>query len=228
MQLKSTARSLLVGIGILSLTVVGCAQTRNFEAETPNPTANSPIDATGDRTQAAPPATAAPTRAPDVVYVPTPVPVVNEMLRLAKVNSNDIVYDLGSGDGRIVIAAAQQRGASGVGIDINPDRIREANRNAQQAGVTDRVQFRQQDLFQTDFSKATVVTLYLLPELNVKLRPKLLRELKPGTRIVSHAFDMGDWKPQQVVEVNGQKVYYWVVPEKPPANLLSEKIARKI
>lgn len=229
MQLKSTARSLLVGIGVLSLTVVGCAQTRNFEAETPNPISNAPTDATGDRTQAAPnPATAAPTRAPDVVYVPTPVPVVNEMLRLANVKSNDVVYDLGSGDGRIVIAAAQERGARGVGIDINPERIREANQNAQKAGVSDRVQFRQQDLFQTDFSKATVVTLYLLPQLNVKLRPKLLRELKPGTRIVSHAFDMGDWKPQQVVEVNGQKVYYWVVPEKPPANLLSEKIARKI
>lgn len=222
MQLKSTARSLLVGIGILSLTVVGCSQTRNFEAETQTSTANSPTAATGDLTQAAP------TRTPDVVYVPTPVPVVNEMLRLANVKSNDVVYDLGSGDGRIVIAAAQERGASGVGIDINPDRIREANRNAQKAGVSDRVQFRQQDLFQTDFSKATVVTLYLLPELNVKLRPKLLRELKPGTRIVSHAFDMGDWKPQQVVEVDGRTVYYWVVPENPPANLLSEKLARKI
>ncbi|PSB57028.1 SAM-dependent methyltransferase [Chamaesiphon polymorphus] len=220
MQLKSTARSLLVGIGILSLTVVGCSQTRNFEAETQNPISNSPTDVTGDRSQAAPPATAAPTRTPDVVYVPTPVPVVNEMLRLANVKSNDVVYDLGSGDGRIVIAAAQERGASGIGIDINPERIREANRNAQKAGVTDRVQFRQQDLFQTDFSKATVVTLYLLPELNVKLRPKLLRELKPGTRIVSHAFDMGDWKPQQVVEVDGRTVYYWVVPENPPANLL--------
>jgi SAM-dependent methyltransferase len=222
MQFNSTTRSLLIGISILSLTIVGCSQTRNFEAETQNPIANSPTDATRDRTQAAP------TRTPDVMYVPTPVPVVNEMLRLATVKSNDVVYDLGSGDGRIVIAAAQQRGASGVGIDINPDRIREANQNAQKAGVTDRVQFRQQDLFQTDFSKATVVTLYLLPELNVKLRPKLLRELKPGTRIVSHAFDMGDWKPQHVVEVNGRKVYYWVVPENPPANLLSEKLTRKI
>jgi SAM-dependent methyltransferase len=221
MQLKFTARSLLVGISVLSLTVVGCSQTRNFEAETQSPTSNAPTDATGDRTQAAPtPATAAPARTPDVVYVPTPVPVVNEMLRLANVKPNDVVYDLGSGDGRIVIAAAQERGASGIGIDINPERIREANRNAQKAGVTDRVQFRQQDLFQTDFSKATVVTLYLLPELNVKLRPKLLRELKPGTRIVSHAFDMGDWKPQQVVEVDGRTVYYWVVPENPPANLL--------
>jgi ubiquinone/menaquinone biosynthesis C-methylase UbiE len=141
------------------------------------------------------------------------------MLRLANVQSNDVVYDLGSGDGRIVIAAAQKVGARGIGIDINPERIREANQNAQKAGVTDRVQFRQQDLFQTDFSEATVVTLYLLPELNVKLRPKLLSELKPGTRIVSHEFDMGDWKPEQVVKVDGRTVYYWVVPETPPANL---------
>lgn len=141
------------------------------------------------------------------------------MLRLVDVKSNDIVYDLGSGDGRIVIAAARNRGAHGIGIDINPERIREANENAQKAGVSDRVQFRQQDLFQTNFSDATVVTLYLLPELNVKLRPKLLSELKPGTRIVSHAFDMGEWKPEQVVEVDSRTIYYWVVPENPPANL---------
>jgi ubiquinone/menaquinone biosynthesis C-methylase UbiE len=142
------------------------------------------------------------------------------MLRLANVQANDVVYDLGSGDGRIVITAAQKVGARGIGIDISPERIREANENAKQAGVTDRVEFRQQDLFETNFSDATVVTLYLLPKLNVKLRPKLLRELKPGTRIVSHAFDMGDWKPDQVVEVDGKTVYYWVVPENPPANLL--------
>jgi ubiquinone/menaquinone biosynthesis C-methylase UbiE len=141
------------------------------------------------------------------------------MLRLADVKSTDVVYDLGSGDGRIVISAAKDRGARGIGIDINPERIREANLNAQKAGVSDRVQFLQQDLFQADFSDATVVTLYLLPDLNVKLRPKLLRELKPGTRIVSHAFDMGDWKPEQIVEVDGRTVYYWVVPENPPANL---------
>lgn len=141
------------------------------------------------------------------------------MLRLANVQSDDVVDDLGSGDGRIVITAAQERGARGIGSDINPQRIREANENAQKAGVTDRVQFRQADLFETDFRDATVVTLYLLPDLNLKLRPKLLRELKPGTRIVSHAFDMGDWQPEKVVEVDGRTVYYWVVPENPPTNL---------
>jgi ribosomal protein L11 methylase PrmA len=145
--------------------------------------------------------------------------VVEEMLQLANVTNEDLVYDLGSGDGRIVIAAAQKRGARGIGIDIDPQRVREARENAQRAGVSDRVEFRQQDLFQTDFSDATVVTLYLLPRLNRQLRPRLLSQLKPGTRIVSHAFDMGDWKPEKVVQVDGRTVYYWVVPETIPANL---------
>jgi ribosomal protein L11 methylase PrmA len=146
--------------------------------------------------------------------------VVNEVLRLANVQSDDVIYDLGSGDGRIVISTAQQYGTRGIGIDIDPQRIQEANENAQKAEVSDRVQFLQQDLFEADFRNATVVTLYLLPELNVKLRPKLLRELKPGTRIVSHAFDMGEWEADETVEVDGKTVYYWVVPENPPANLL--------
>lgn len=220
MQLTFIARSLVVGIGIVSVGIAGCTQSRNFDANLQAQT--TPSSATApDQAQSVPGSTAeAPSRQPDVVYVPTPVPVVNEMLRLANVQSKDMVYDLGSGDGRIVIAAAQKRGARGIGIDIDPQRVREANENAQKAGVSDRVEFRQQDLFQTDFSNATVVTLYLLPELNLKLRPKLLRELKPGTRIVSHAFDMGDWKPDKVVEVDGRTVYYWVVPENPPANLL--------
>lgn len=213
MQLKSIVRSTIAGVSILSLGLVSCTQTRNFEAGAQGQTFTAQGSPNSGGTQA-------PTRTPDVIYVPTPEPVVNEMLRIANVRSNDIVYDLGSGDGRIVIAAAKDRGARGIGIDINPERVQEANENAQKAGVTDRVEFRQQDLFETDFSNATVVTLYLLPELNVKLRPKLLRELKPGTRIVSHAFDMGDWKPQKVVEVAGRTVYYWVVPEKAPANLL--------
>jgi SAM-dependent methyltransferase len=154
-------------------------------------------------------------RRPDVHYVPTPEEVVEEMLRLANVGKNDVIYDLGCGDGRIVITAAKKYGARGIGIDIDPERIKESNENARQAGVADRVKFLQQDLFQTDFSEATVVTLYLLPALNLKLRPKLL-ELKPGTRIVSHAFDMGDWKPEKVVNVPGDEhertVYFWVVP----------------
>lgn len=152
-------------------------------------------------------------RTPDVPYVPTPQNVVDEMLKLAKVTKNDVVYDLGSGDGRIVITAAKQYGARGVGIDISEDRVNEANANAQEAGVTDRVKFFQQDLFETDLKEATVVTLYLLPEVNLRLRPKLLRELKSGTRIVSHSFDMGDWKPDKHVDVDGRSIYFWVVPK---------------
>jgi hypothetical protein len=151
-------------------------------------------------------------RPADVPYVPTPQPVVNAMLELAKVNKNDVLYDLGSGDGRIPITAAQKYGIRGVGIDIDPKRIQEANANAKKAGVTDRVEFRQQDLFETNLRKATVVTLYLLPDVNLKLRPKLLRELKPGTRIVSYSFAMGDWRPQQTVPVvGGGTIYLWVV-----------------
>lgn len=156
-------------------------------------------------------------RKPDVHYVPTPEAVVEEMLKVANVGKNDVVYDLGCGDGRIVITAAQKYGARGIGVDIDPERIKESNENARKAGVTDRVKFLQQDLFTMDFRDATVVTLYLLPALNLKLRPKLLSELKPGTRIVSHAFDMGDWKPEKVINVPGddheRTVYYWVVPQ---------------
>jgi len=150
----------------------------------------------------------------DVPYVPTPNPVVDEMLKVAEVGPKDIVYDLGSGDGRIVIAAARKHGARGVGIDIDPERIREARENARKAGVQDRVEFRQGDLFKADIGQATVVTLYLLTGVNHKLRPKLLAELKPGTRVVSHSFDMGDWEPRAVRKVNGSTVYYWVVPDR--------------
>lgn len=160
---------------------------------------------------------AAQERKPDVIYVPTPEEVVEAMLKLAKVGKDDVVYDLGCGDGRIVITAAKKYGARGIGVDIDPQRIKESNENAQKAGVTDRVKFMQADLFTLDFKDATVVMLYLLPQLNLKLRPKLLSELKPGTRIVSHAFDMGDWKPEQVVNVPSddhpeRTIYYWVVP----------------
>ena len=153
----------------------------------------------------------------DVPYVPTPQAVVDEMLKLARVSKDDVVYDLGCGDGRLVITAVQKFGAKrGVGVDIDPQRISESNENAKAAGVTDRTKFVVQDLFQTDFKEATVVTLYLLPEVNLKLRPKLLAELKPGTRIVSHAFDMGDWKPEKTVTVpgGGQTIYLWTVPAK--------------
>ncbi len=154
-------------------------------------------------------------RDPDVIYVPTPQLVVDEMLKLAKVGKNDVVYDLGCGDGRIVITAAKRFGARGVGIDIDPTRIKESNANAITAGVTDRVTFIHTDLFadSTNLSEATVVTLYLLPSLNVKLMPKLLRELKPGTRIVSNSFDMGEWQPEQTIEVDGRTIYFWTVPK---------------
>ena len=157
----------------------------------------------------------APSREPDVIYVPTPEPVVDAMLNLAGVKEGDVLYDLGSGDGRIPIAAAQRFGVRGVGIDINPVRVREANANAETAGVTELVTFKEADLFEEDISEATVVTLYLLQSLNVKLRPKLLAELKPGTRIVSHAFDMADqWAPEQTQEVDGSRIYMWTVPER--------------
>jgi cyclopropane fatty-acyl-phospholipid synthase-like methyltransferase len=152
-------------------------------------------------------------RTPDVIFVPTPQEVVDAMLEVAKVTKTDVVYDLGSGDGRIPVTAAKKYGARGVGIDIDPQRIKEANANAEAAAVTDKVKFMNADLFTTDISQATVVTLYLLPSLNVKLMPKLKAELKPGTRIVSHAFDMGDWKPEQTLNVNGRTVYYWTIPK---------------
>jgi len=157
---------------------------------------------------------AARTQAPDVIYVPTPYEVVDEMLRLAGVKKGDVLYDLGSGDGRIPVTAAKEFGIRAVGIDIDPQRIEEAKENARKNGVTGLVQFRQEDLFRANFREATVVTLYLLPDLNVKLRPKLLAELKPGSRIVSHQFDMGTWKPERKVELNGRTIYLWTVPKK--------------
>lgn len=158
--------------------------------------------------------TADPDREPDVIYVPTPQPVVDAMLKLAKVKKGDVLYDLGSGDGRIPITAAKTYGIRAVGIDIDPQRIAEANANAKAAGVTHLVTFRRADLFQTDLREADVVTLYLLQSLNEKLRPKLLAELKPGSRIVSHSFDMGEWKPEKTQQVDGSNIYFWTVPRR--------------
>jgi precorrin-6B methylase 2 len=152
-------------------------------------------------------------RTPDVIYVPTPQAVVDAMLKVAKVGPDDVLYDLGSGDGRIPVTAAKRYGTRAVGIDIDPKRIEEANANAQENGVTDKVKFIQADLFQQDFSEATVISLYLLSTLNMQLRPKLLA-LKPGTRIVSHAFSMGDWVPEKTLDVDGRMVYFWTVPER--------------
>lgn len=146
----------------------------------------------------------------DVPFVPTREEVVEGMLRLAQTGPEDIVYDLGCGDGRIPIAAAKQFGARGVGIDIDPDRIIEARSNAQQAQVTDRVKFIVADLFEADIHAATVVTLYLLPAVNQRLKPKLQRELRPGTRVVSHDFGMGeDWPPEQTVKLGGDTIHLW-------------------
>ena len=157
---------------------------------------------------------AAPSRRPDVIYVPTPEPVVEAMLQVANVTKNDVVYDLGCGDGRIPVTAARKYGARGVCFDIDPDRIKEAQANVAKNNVGNLVKVVHADLFEQDLSGATVVTLYLLPSLNVKLMPKLMKELKPGTRIVSHAFDMGDWKPEKELDVEGRKVYFWTIPKK--------------
>jgi SAM-dependent methyltransferase len=164
--------------------------------------------------------TGTPRREPDVPYVPTTEAAVQAMLKLGEVKQTDVVYDLGCGDGRIVIAAAKNLGARGVGIDINPVRIGEAKENARKAGVEKLVRFEENDLFEADIHEATVVTLFLLPHINLKLRPKLLHDLKPGTRIVSNTFDMGDWKPEkefivpdtEVDSFLSHKLFLWIVP----------------
>ena len=152
----------------------------------------------------------------DVPDVRTPLTVVNEMLRLADVTATDVVYDLGSGDGRILIAAARDRGARGVGLEIDPVLVAQSTERARRLGLADRLSFRQQDLFEADLTPATVVTLYLSPDLNRRLRPKLLSELRPGARIVSHSFDMGDWAPARTLQVSSNEgshtLYLWVVP----------------
>ena len=156
-----------------------------------------------------------PLREPDVIFVPTPAEVVTAMLKLANVTPKDVVYDLGCGDGMIVTAAAKEFDAHAVGIDINPVRVKEANERVQKAGVTDKVKILNEDLFEANISQATVITLYLLQTLNQKLIPKLNKELKPGTRIVSQTFSMGDdYPPEKTVEVAGRSVYLWTVPMK--------------
>lgn len=150
----------------------------------------------------------------EVPYVPTPNQVVEAMLNLAKVTKADTVIDLGCGDGRIVITAAQKYGARGIGVDLNPERIAEAEANAKNAKVEERVKFVEQDLFKADIREATVVTLYLLPSVNARLKPRLFEQLKPGTRVVSHSFDMPDWQPAEKIQVDGRTLYLWVIPEK--------------
>ena len=158
-----------------------------------------------------PSASARPLRKPDVRYAPSPPPVVQSMLQLAGVTEKDVVYDLGSGDGRIPIAAARDYGARAVGIDIDPKLVALANENARKAGVAERVSFRNEDLFEADITEATVVTLFLYPDVNLKLRPKLQNELRPGTRVISHWHDMGDWTPDRSVQLMGRSLYLWTI-----------------
>lgn len=153
---------------------------------------------------------------PDIGFIPTPAVVIEGMFDLLQVTPQDVIYDLGCGDGRILIAAAQRFGAQGVGIDVEGDRLQEATAHAKAAGVGDRVSFRHENLYDSDFSPATIVILYLLTHLNLRLKPQLLHQLKPGTRIVSHDFDMGDWIPDQVIQIPIEAdeiatLYYWVI-----------------
>lgn len=152
----------------------------------------------------------------DVPFVVTPQETVEGMLELANVSAEDVVYDLGSGDGRIPVTAAQKYGARGVGIEIQPDLVERARKRAKMSGVSEQVKFRRQDLYKADFSDATVVTMYLFPEVNMKLRPMLFEQLEPGTRVVSHSFDMNEWEPDTTVNVNGDILYLWTIPEEPP------------
>src|SRR5688572_24254383 len=210
--------SLLMALVVALATGASCASKDTPATSTPAPGTTATLPPAPTPAPAAPPAAepaspAKPLREPDVIYVPTPQNVVDAMLKMANVTASDVVYDLGSGDGRIPITAAQKHGARAVGIDINPQRIKEANENLAKAGagVADKVTFLNQDLFETDLSQATVITLYLLPSLNQKLMPKL-KQLKPGTRIVSHSFDMGTaWPPEKTEDVQGRVIYYWTI-----------------
>ncbi|MBD1878409.1 class I SAM-dependent methyltransferase [Coleofasciculus sp. FACHB-T130] len=227
MQLQQIKLLLVASLSAGSFLFAGCTQQRQFDAQAQSDAqTQAPAAPTAPSVQVEAPATDVQTQQQpaDVPFVPTPEVVVAEMLKQGQVKGNDVLYDLGSGDGRIVITAAKQFGTRGTGVDINPQLVQESRENAQKAGVSDRVRFLQQDLFTTDLSDATVVTLYLLPDVNLRLRPKLLKELKPGTRIVSHNYDMGEWKPEQVVQVESSPgrqhtIYTWVVPATIPENL---------
>ena len=202
-----------IALGLVLSASAACAQSTSPPPSTTSAAPRTPAAAQAPATPApaGAQAPAATLRDPDVIYVPTPTEVVEAMLKMANVSANDVVYDLGSGDGRIPITAAQKYGARGVGIDINPQRIKEANENLAKAKVGDKVRFMNADLFETDLSPATVITLYLLPSLNQKLIPKL-KQLKPGTRIVSHSFDMGaEWPPEKTEDVKGRVIYYWTI-----------------
>jgi SAM-dependent methyltransferase len=199
---------------VLSLLLVGCSADMQSQASAAEPPAEPQQEVQFSSVEEL--ESAAVKR--DVPYVPTRQETVDEMLRMAKVTKNDLVYDLGSGDGRIVITAAREYGARGVGIDIDPQRIREANENARNANVTGKVKFIEGDLFQADLREATAVTLYLLSSVNLRLRPKLLEELRPGTPVVSHDFSMGDWEPEEQKSVGSDDLFLWIIPAKVQGN----------
>jgi SAM-dependent methyltransferase len=182
---------------VLASTLVTWPMAASCVAEQPPPAPPAPVQA--------------PARTPDVIFVPTPAEVVKGMLDLAKVQKGELVIDLGCGDGGIVVAAARDYGARSVGVDIDPQRIREATDNVTKNNVGDRAKIVQGDLFEYEIKDANVVTLYLLPRLNLKLRPRLWKELKVGSRVVSNSFDMGDWKPDQTIDVDGRTVYLWTI-----------------
>ena len=153
----------------------------------------------------------------DVIWVPTPPELVEKMLQMARITPNDFVIDLGSGDGRIAIAAAKKFGARSMGVEFNPNMVALSNREAQRQGVADRVKFLNADIFQTDFSQATIITMYLLPDLNLKLQPKILGQ-KPGTRVASYQFNMGDWQPDETANIDNRLAHLWIVPAKAGGN----------
>jgi SAM-dependent methyltransferase len=201
------SRALTLALLLLIAPMVGCAQEQDSSSQASDDT----VSTTLPELQVAPSDSEA-----DVPFVESPQPVVDSMLALANVSENDVVYDLGSGDGRFPITAARTYGARGVGIEIRPELVKEARANAEKAGVADRVEFREGDLFEADLSDATVVTLYLLPSVNLKLRAKLFRDLEPGTRVVSHDFDMDEWEPDTTIEVDGNRLFLWTIPEETP------------
>lgn len=222
-----TRIALVTGLAALCLAATGCKESTSTTstdvqaAQAPTttdrakaPTKDTPAKDTPAKDTAKDAAQTPPNKKPDVIFVPTPEARVKAMLQLAKPKKGEKLYDLGCGDGRIPIAAARDYGVRGVCIDIDPQRITEAKKNVEAAKVGHLVEVRQADLFQTDFSDADIVTLYLLQSLNVKLRPKLQQDLKPGSRIVSHYFDMGDWKPEVTKQVDGAPVYLWTIPTK--------------
>ena len=206
MRTRPTAPSVLCAL-LVPLLFGGCVQEQGETTRDTTEVTLSP----------APTATPFDTLTGDVPFVESPEPVVTKMLELANVSEDDVVYDLGSGDGRIVIEAAQTYGAQGVGIEIKPNLVERARQRAEEAGVSDRVSFRQGDLFEADISDATVVTLYLLPSVNCKLRPKLFQELSPGTRVVSHDFDMDEWEPDTTWRSGSDTVFRWTIPDETPA-----------